>query len=66
MKWERTSDPNVIQCGAYFIRRAKRPDGSPVFVLGRDIGKGNAECLGGFDAADDAKQQAATVRGNGG
>ena len=52
MKWRRTDDPDLIVCPPYFIRRCGR------YVLGRDMGRDVAECLGGFDSADEAKAEA--------
>lgn len=57
MKWKKTNDPNVIECPPFFIRRCEGRNGTR-YVLGRDIGKGNAECLGGFDSPDEAKKAA--------
>ncbi len=52
MKWRTTPDPDLIVSPPYFIRRW--PDVGR-YVLGRDLGKGVAECLGGFDSGADAK-----------
>ena len=55
MKWKRTDDPDLIVSPPFFIRRW--PDVGR-YVLGRDMGREIAECLGGFDSGADAKARA--------
>jgi hypothetical protein len=55
MKWTRTADPDVIEAPPYFIRRCRKVGR---YLLGRDIRRDMAECLGGFDSADEAKAAA--------
>jgi hypothetical protein len=55
--WRATNDPDLIVSPPYFIRRR-----AGRYVVGRDIGAGNAECLGGFDSADEAKQRVIEIQ----
>lgn len=52
MNWQRTNDPNVIECPPFYIRRCRGRNGTRYL-----LGKGPA-CLGGFDSADEAKKAA--------
>lgn len=52
MKWDRTTDPNVIACGPFYIRRCKGPNGVR-YLLGQ-----GRDCLGGWDSAEEAKREA--------
>lgn len=58
MKWRTTPDPDLIESPPYFIRRW--PDVGR-YVLGRDLGKQIAECLGGFDTSAEAKAEAECI-----
>lgn len=55
MKWRATTDPDLIECPPFFIRRARSGER---FVLGKDLGKQTALCVGGFDTAAEAKAEA--------
>ena len=57
MIWAKTSDPDLIVSPPYFIRRSRNGSGWR-YVLGVDTGPRLAECLGGFDTADEAKARA--------
>lgn len=52
MNWTRTTDPDVIESPPYFIRRYPKVGR---YLLGRDIRRDMAECLGGFDSSKEAK-----------
>ncbi len=52
MNWQRTNDPNVIECPPFYIRRCKCRNGTRYL-----LGKGMA-CLGGYDTPEEAKKAA--------
>lgn len=52
MIWTRSA-PDRIESPPYFVLKSGKR-----YILGRDIGPKLAECLGGFDSADEAKGEA--------
>ena len=55
--WRKTTDPDLIESPPFFIRRRNGR-----YLLGRDMKHQLAECLGGFDSADEARAAADDYR----